>query len=73
MSSAFVKESDDQWLHDIDPTMNALVNYLTRENNGIKVYEKKTYTHPTTGKPVHEMSNGSSYSIDEESRWYLVE
>jgi len=40
MSSAFVKESDDQWLHDIPPTMNALINYLTRENNGIRVYEK---------------------------------
>ncbi len=37
MSQAFVKESDEQWLHDIQPTLHALVVYLTRENNGIRV------------------------------------
>ena len=46
MSQAFVKEEDGQWLHDIPPTMNALINYLTRENNGVRVYEQKTYFHP---------------------------
>jgi len=43
MSQAFVKEEDDQWLHEIPGTINALVNYLTRENNGIRVYEKKSF------------------------------
>ncbi len=42
MSQAFVKESDEQWLHDIQPILNALVVYLTRENNGIRVYKRKT-------------------------------
>jgi hypothetical protein len=41
MSQAFVKEEDEQWLHDIPGTMPALINYLTKENNGIRVYEKK--------------------------------
>ena len=37
MSQAFVKEEDDQWLHDLPRTMHALINYLTKENNGIRV------------------------------------
>ena len=41
MSSAFVKEGDDQWLHDIAPTPDALVNYLTRENGGLAFTKKK--------------------------------
>ena len=43
MSGAFVRESDEQGLHDIPPTLNALILYLTRENNGIRVYEKKSF------------------------------
>lgn len=71
MSSAFVKESEEQWLHDIAPTMTALVNYLTRENNNVRVYEKSSYTDGNTGKTVHEMSNGFSYAVDSDNRWYL--
>ncbi len=37
MSSAFVKDSDDQWLDDIAPTMNALISFLSHENNDILV------------------------------------
>lgn len=71
MSQAFVKESDEQWLHDIQPTLNALVVYLTRENNGIRVYEIKNYI-DKNGKEIHEMSNGLSYSKDNDSKWYVV-
>ena len=71
MSQAFVKESEEQWLHEIPPTMQALVNYLTRENNGVRVQERKSYT-GANGKQVYTMSNGLSYSTDEESRWYIV-
>jgi hypothetical protein len=71
MSQAFVKESEERWLHDIPPTMQALINYLTRENNGIRVYEQKTIT-GSNGKNVHVMSNGLSYTTDEDSRWYIV-
>jgi hypothetical protein len=71
MSHAFVKEEDDQWLHDVAPTLQALTIYLTRENNGIRVYDKKNYT-TKQGKQVYEMSNGLSYSKDDNGKWYVV-
>jgi hypothetical protein len=72
MSQAFVKEGDEQWLHDIDPTMTALVNYLTRENNGIRVYEKSTRIDANTGKEVHTMSNGLDYTVGADGRWMIA-
>ena len=72
MSQAFTKESDDQWLHDISPTMNALILYLTRENNDIGVYEKRSYLNEN-GITVHEMNNGYSYAIDANSKWFIYE
>ncbi len=72
MSQAFVKESDEQWLHEVAPTMNALIVYLTRENNGIRVYEKRNFIHPKLNKEAHEMSNGLTYSKDEDGRWYVL-
>jgi hypothetical protein len=72
MSQAFVKESDEQWLHEVQPTLNALIVHLTRENNGIRVYEKRNYFHATTGKEVYEMSNGLCYSKDDDGKWYVV-
>ena len=71
MSSAFVRERDEQWLHDIPPTLNALIVYLTRENNGIRVYEKEQSNDPKTSKPVYLMSNGLSYS-KKDDRWIVV-
>jgi hypothetical protein len=71
MSHAFVKEEDAQWLHEIAPTLNALVLYLTRENNGIRVYEKKQSVNKD-GKEIHEMSNGLSYTKDAEGKWEVV-
>ena len=71
MSQAFVKESEEQWLHEVQPTLNALIVYLTRENNGIRVYEKKTVIN-TAGRELHEMSNGLSYGKDAEGRWEMV-
>jgi len=72
MSQAFVRESDEQWLHEVAPTLNALLIYLTRENNGIRVYEQKTSLHPKTGREVHYMSNGLAYSKDEGGRWCTI-
>jgi hypothetical protein len=71
MSSAFVKESEEQWLHDIQPTLPALIVYLTRENNGIRVYEKKNYIHPGSGLEIFEMSNGLSYS-KKDGHWIII-
>jgi hypothetical protein len=70
MSQAFVKESDEQWLHDIQPTLNALIVYLTRENNSIRVYEQKNFV-DKDGKEIHVMSNGLSYAKDD-NKWYVV-
>lgn len=39
MSQAFMRETDGQWLSDVSPTLQALIVYLTRENNGIRVYD----------------------------------
>jgi hypothetical protein len=71
MSQAFVREGDDQWLSDIDPTMNALINFLTRENNGIRVYEKETRK-DSAGCQIHFMSNGLTYAKDEKGRWKVI-
>lgn len=72
MSQAFVKEGDAQWLHDVQPTLQALTIFLTSENNGIRVYEKKSFIDPASGKQVHEMSNGMSYTKDKEGKWEIV-
>lgn len=72
MSQAFVKESEEQWLHDIQPTLHALTLYLTRENNGIRVYEQKNFVDAKSGKEIHIMSNGLHYSKDDEGRWCVV-
>ena len=72
MSQAFVKESDEQWLHDVQPTLNALIVYLTRENNGIRVYEKGKSVLEKNGREVYHMSNGLSYAKDDEGKWYVT-
>ena len=71
MSSAFVKETEEQWLHEIPPTLTALIVYLTRQNNGVRVYEKKHFTAPGSTVEVFEMSNGLSYS-KKDDRWVIV-
>lgn len=70
MSQAFVRESDDQWLDEVSPTLSALINFLTRENNGIRVYEKRSLFQ--NGREIHEMSNGLSYAKDGHGRWQIV-
>jgi hypothetical protein len=72
MSQAFVREGDDQWLSDIGPSLKALSFFLTRENNGIEVYEQKNYI-DAQGREVHVMSNGLSYAKDAKGQWEVVE
>jgi hypothetical protein len=71
MSQAFVRESDEQWLHEVQPTLNALIVYLTRENNGVRVYEQRSFV-DDKGREVHAMSNGLNYSKDEQGKWFVV-
>ncbi len=72
MSQAFVKESEEQWLHDVQPTLSALVVYLSRENNGIRVYEVSSSVDSKTQREVHKMSNGLDYAKNAEGRWEIV-
>jgi hypothetical protein len=52
--------------------MQALLIYLSRENNGIRVYEQQVSIHPKTGREIYHMSNGLSYTKDEEGRWSIA-
>lgn len=70
MSQAFVKENEEQWLHEIPPTLTALVNYLTRENNGVRVYELKI-SMSKKGKELHHMSNGLNYLVNDQGSWEI--
>lgn len=71
MSQAFVREGDDQWLSDIGPSLRALIVFLTRENNGIEVYERQRYV-DAKGTEIHVMSNGLLYSKNEKGKWEIV-
>ncbi len=71
MSQAFLIEGYDQSLSEITPTMNALIQFLTRENNGIRVYEKRSYK-DEAGRAIFVMSNGLSYLKDEHGRWTVL-
>ena len=73
MSQAFVRESEEQWLHDVAPTLPALVIYLTREYNGIRVYEKSKQFSKKYDRDLYLMSNGFSYTKDDEGKWHIVE
>lgn len=73
MSQAFMRERDDQWLHEVAPTLNALTIYITRENNGIPAYEKSNYFDETLGRTIHIMSDGMKYAINDQSQWYVID
>jgi hypothetical protein len=72
MSSAFVKEEEGQWLHDLDPTLPALINYLTRDNNGVRVYEKGRRREAATNREILSMSNGLDYAVAPSGGWEIV-
>jgi len=67
-----MRESDDQWLSDVSPTIHALILFLTRENNGARVYEKSRFT-DDTGREIHAMSNGQSYAKDKDGKWEVIQ
>jgi hypothetical protein len=72
MSQAFVREGDEQELGDIGPSINALINFLTHENGGIRIYEKGN-SKDHQGNSIHRMSNGLSYSKNNNGKWEVVE
>ena len=72
MSQAFMREREEEWLSNVDANPSALRRYLTKENNGVAVYELKRYISPEIKKEVYEMSNGHTYALDFDKRWYMV-
>lgn len=72
MSQAFVRESEGEWLHDVLPSLSALIQFLTRENNGVRVYEKKNFYSEKHKRELHLMSNGLSYAKDDQGKWYIA-
>jgi hypothetical protein len=72
MSSAFVKEGDDMWLHEIPPTLDALINYLTRENGGIRITERSHSYSDQLQTMVYTMSDGFKYAV-RENKWITVD
>ena len=72
MSHAFIKEKDGMSLDDVFPSVTALIVYLTQENNGIRVYEKRKIKDVEKNREVYVMSNGLSYSKDELGKWYVI-
>lgn len=73
MSQAFVRESEGEWLHDVAPSLSALIIYLTRENNGIRVYEKSKSHSVKHNRDIHLMSNGFTYAKDDTDIWFIAE
>jgi hypothetical protein len=72
MSSAFVKEGDEQKLNEVPPTLTALLTYLRRENGGMTVRELRSYYSESAGRDVFEMSDGLTYAKNDDSQWYIV-
>lgn len=71
MSHAFIRDEDGQVLSDIAPTVAALIHFLTRDNNGVRVYEKRNYQ-SEDGRTVHVMSDGLNYIKDGQGRWTVL-
>ena len=72
MSSAFVRENDEQRLNDVGPALSALLLYLRRENGGVHIRETKSYFSQKHGRDVYEMSDGLTYAKDDDSKWYII-
>ncbi len=71
MSQAFMREGEDQWLEDVASSVTALQMFLTKENNGHPVTERKSFK-DSSGCLVHVMSNGLSYSKDDKGKWKVI-
>lgn len=67
-----MKEGDAQWLHEIPPTLHALQAFLSAENNGIRVYERRNYFNDKTNEEIWEMSNGGTYKKNDQGKWMEI-
>ena len=72
MSQAFMREGDDMSLTDVSPGLSSLIVFLTKGNNGVRVYEKKSFK-DDSGQHIHVMSDGLYYSHDVDGKWKVVQ
>ena len=72
MSSAFVREGEPQKLNEVEPTMSALLFYLRRENGGVSIRETRNYYNEKHSREAYEMSDGLTYSLNDEGKWYII-
>ena len=72
MSQAFVREGDHQSLEDIGPSMRALVQYLTSQNNGVPIREVSCDKN-NENVEIHKMSDGLFYGKDASGKWRVFE
>jgi hypothetical protein len=72
MSQSSTKEKKESSLQQVSPSITALIIHLTQENNGTRVYEKRKIRSAENDRDVHVMSNGSSYSMDDLGKWYVI-
>ena len=70
MSHAFMREGDAESPEEIRPSIHALCVFLTRENNGISITERKQSS-DSQGRTLHVMSNGLTYTKDDRGRWMI--
>ena len=71
MSSAFVKESENEQLKDIATNIASLLIFLKRDN-GVAVRELHTRFSEKHQKEVHEMSNGLGYMLNDHNQWQVI-
>jgi hypothetical protein len=72
MSSAFVKEGDNEKLNEVGPALYDLLSYLRRENGGTRIYETKVYYDIKRNRDVYEMSDGLTYALNDDKQWYII-
>jgi hypothetical protein len=72
MSSAFVRESENEHLNQVAPDLGSLQFYLRRENGGVHVRELKRYHSDKRNREVYEMSDGLAYALDDDQKWFIV-
>jgi len=70
MSSAFIKEGDNEQLKDVMPNMASLQLFLKRESGG-PVWELKARFSEKFQREVHDMSDGLSYGLNTEGQWQV--
>jgi hypothetical protein len=72
MSSAFVRENEEQRLNEVAPSLGALQVYLRRENGGMRIHEIKSWYRQKHQRDVYEMSDGLTYAKGDDSKWYII-